>query len=276
MLNQLQFNIKNWFRDNNLDTAIVGFSGGIDSAVTAALCATSDIKTLIIRANLKDQTLSSPITTIEFRDLFQDYMFYKEFNFELDKSLTDIEKEAALPIIRNSYFYAIAAGERAKNHNPCVVGTTNFDEASYLGFWGKASDGAQDFYPISHLHKSEVYELAHQLNIPNKIINAIPSGDLQFSGELNDFKMIGATYNDIENIAQICKNTPSIRRINKILEKIANLNNPNLFCNNIIKNSFKYKHRFPGDHLDDNLEEFRKIHYPSILESAKLYLLGTH
>lgn len=274
MLQSLQNDIKDWFGRNGLNTAIVGFSGGIDSSVTAALCATAGIKTIIIRSNLKDQTFSSPITPREFSNLFEN-MFYNEFNFELDNNLTNVEKEAALPIVRNSYFYAIAAGERAKNHNPCVVGTTNFDEASYLGFWGKASDGAQDFYPISHLYKSQVYDLANQLKIPNEIIKATPSGDLQFSGELNDLKMIGATYDDIEYIAKTCINFYYTNPVQTILDKIVTIDNPKLFCNNIIKNSFKYKHRFPGEHLKNHLEEFRKYYYPTILDCAMIYL-GTH
>jgi len=128
-----------------------------------------------------------------------------------------------------------------------------------LGFWGKASDGAQDFYPISHLSKIEVYELARELGAPPEIMDAVPSGDLLFA-RTNDHKMIGATYDQIESILLHAegKSDYLLRRGMK------NVDNPRVFADNIIRNSFKYLLPFPGFHLYDRLETFRRTAYPAI------------
>ena len=73
-----------------------------------------------------------------------------------------------------------------------VVGTTNRDEGAYLGFFGKASDGMVDVQPISDLHKSEVYAIARELDVPQVVIDAPPSGNV-FDGRIDE-EMIGAPY----------------------------------------------------------------------------------
>ena len=48
---KLQNKISNWLNDyleeNNLETFVVGISGGIDSAVTSTLCAMTGKKTIV-------------------------------------------------------------------------------------------------------------------------------------------------------------------------------------------------------------------------------------
>lgn len=242
--------IKEWFDSNGLTDAVVGFSGGIDSAVTAALCQEAGIPTTLVRAVLNGQTFSSSHSTEAFASQFG--MLCRTYHFNMDDELTNAGKEAALPIVRVSYFYAVAAQLRDLGRKPCVVGTINFDEASFLGFWGKSSDAAQDFYPISHLHKSEVYKLAHQLDIPETIINATPSGDLQFSGNLNDLKMIGASYDVIEAIAKNALD-PTL-----LSHTILSSDDVHTLKDNVLRNAFKYKQPLPGVHLVPRLEEFRR------------------
>ena len=177
--------------------------------------------------------------------------------------------EASMPIFRNACFYGEAANLRKYNYKPIVVGTANFDEAAYLGFWGKASDAAQDFYPISHLHKSEIYAIAKELNVPQEIIDATPSGDLMYSGDLNDLKMIGATYDQIEKIARLVGG-PKLITIDRIIEYIGMVNDPKLFIDNIVRNKFKYELPFPGFHISYKLEWFRKNCYSAIHHAATL------
>ena len=179
----------------------------------------------------------------------------------------DVFFEAYAPIARNAIFYGVAASERANGRSPVVVGTANFSEAAFLGFWGKASDGAQDFYPISHLDKMEVYELARLLNAPPEVINAIPSGDLLFT-KTNDLEMIGATYEQIEAIIW-CLDTGHKLTLNTQMKKVID---PEKFANNIVRNSFKYDLPFPGVHVYSRLEDFRQRSYGTILQAARKVL----
>lgn len=260
--------IHKWFEYNRYETklrAIVGFSGGIDSAVTAALCSKAGIPTTIVLANAPNQIRSSNYCPYKFSELF-DNMDVRVINFENPMESNEA-KEAALPILRNACFYGVAADARAKGEFTIVVGTANFDEAAYLGFWGKASDAAQDFYPISHLHKENVRDIALYLNLPKEIIYADPSGDLLYSGETNDLKMIGCDYRTVEKIAMMAKNY----NVEGIVKEIENMPDPKTFCNQVEKNYFKYNLPFPGVHLKPHLETFRKNYYWVVRKAISYY-----
>ncbi|MDG5815462.1 NAD(+) synthase [Chitinispirillales bacterium ANBcel5] len=57
-----------------------------------------------------------------------------------------------------------------------VAGSPNrleFDQ----GFFVKNGDGSADFKPIAHLYKSQVYQIGRYLNIPQTIVNRLPTTD---------------------------------------------------------------------------------------------------
>jgi NAD+ synthase len=71
--------------------------------------------------------------------------------------------------------------------NYAVAGTPNRLEYDQ-GFFVKNGDGAADFKPIAHLYKSQVYQLAGYLGIPNKIIKRPPTTDTySLSQEQDEF-----------------------------------------------------------------------------------------
>ncbi len=57
-----------------------------------------------------------------------------------------------------------------------VIGTPNKHEVEQ-GFFVKHGDGAADIMPISHLYKTQVYQIAEHLNIPKEIIQRTPTSD---------------------------------------------------------------------------------------------------
>ncbi len=61
-------------------------------------------------------------------------------------------------------------------HNYAVAGTPNRLEYDQ-GFFVKQGDGAADIKPIAHLYKTQVYELARFLGLPEAIINRPPTTD---------------------------------------------------------------------------------------------------
>ncbi len=60
--------------------------------------------------------------------------------------------------------------------NYAVAGTPNRLEHS-LGFFVKNGDGSADFKPIAHLYKSQVYQLAAHLGVPEEIQRRPPTTD---------------------------------------------------------------------------------------------------
>jgi NAD+ synthase len=57
-----------------------------------------------------------------------------------------------------------------------VIGTPNKHEVDQ-GFFVKYGDGGADVMPIGHLYKSQVYQLAEYLGVPNEIIERTPTTD---------------------------------------------------------------------------------------------------
>jgi NAD+ synthase len=95
-------------------------------------------------------------------------------------------KRVRLPL--NAYLGILAASNfkqrirkmieyyQADRMNYAVAGTPNRLEYD-LGFFVKGGDGLADFKPIAHLYKSQVYQLAKYLNIPEEIQSRPPTTD---------------------------------------------------------------------------------------------------
>lgn len=64
----------------------------------------------------------------------------------------------------------------AELRNYAVAGTPNKNEHGQ-GFFVKYGDGGYDFAPIAHLYKTQVYQLAEYLDIPEEIRRAVPTTD---------------------------------------------------------------------------------------------------
>jgi NAD+ synthase len=76
-----------------------------------------------------------------------------------------------------------------------VAGTGNRSEIA-IGYYTKHGDGGVDLLPIGHLVKSEVRELARELDVPRAIIERIPSAGL-WLGQSDEEEM-GFTYAELE------------------------------------------------------------------------------
>jgi len=61
-------------------------------------------------------------------------------------------------------------------HNYAVAGTSNRMETE-LGFFVKQGDGAGDLKPIAHLYKTQIYQLARHLGLPDELLAVAPTPD---------------------------------------------------------------------------------------------------
>jgi len=221
---------------------VVGVSGGIDSAVTAALSVRALgkdkvlglllpekesnpisltygellIKKLRIRSEKVDLTQAlESLGCYKKRDeiikkiypeydstfkikigLPQDLLDRDRFNYfnlkiinpEGEEKSFRLSKEALLGIVAATnmkqrsrmiqlYYYA-------EKNNYLVIGTTNKSEYAQ-GFYVKYGDGGVDLELIAHLYKTQVYQLAKYLGVPEEIIKRIPSPDT-FSAVVSD------------------------------------------------------------------------------------------
>jgi NAD+ synthase len=181
--------------------AMIGLSGGIDSAVTAVLC----------KKAFPDNTLglimpcySNPQDEKDARKLAEKFdISYKkiDLDFLFDQFLTTLEGEENVekdnlaaanlkPRLRMSSLYYYAA-----KRNSLVVGTDNRSELK-TGYFTKFGDGGIDIAPLGNLVKTEVREVAKILDIPEKIITKQPSAGL-WEGQ-TDEEELGFSYEELD------------------------------------------------------------------------------
>jgi NAD+ synthase len=83
-----------------------------------------------------------------------------------------------------------------------VIGTDHSAE-NVTGFYTKYGDGACDLAPLFGLNKRQVRTLASELGAPAKIINKIPTADLEsLKPGLSDEAVLGLSYDQIDDFLE--------------------------------------------------------------------------
>lgn len=189
------------FRDAHARTAVVGLSGGADSALVAILCQRTFGPNVVC---VKMPCHSSPDSLARANELIEKFKL-RWFEVDLGTAFDSIQKQVAYEGTEEaksalrSCLRAPTLDYVAKLTNGLIVGTGNRDEDEMTRYFQKRGDGAVDLNPIAQLHKSEVYQLLKFLDCPQSIIDAKPSADLlgPNSGQ-EDEKALGMTYDEIE------------------------------------------------------------------------------
>jgi len=87
--------------------------------------------------------------------------------------------------------------DQSKALDGLVIGTENRSE-TLLGYFTRFGDAASDIEPICHLYKTQVYELAKALNIPQPLVDKAPSADL-WQGQTDESEL-GFSYAEADPI----------------------------------------------------------------------------
>ncbi len=198
-------NIVNWLKrkvkEAGADGAVVGLSGGIDSAVTAVLLKKAfgdNVLGVVMpcHSSRQDREDAHHVTSkfsIEYIETDLSDVF-DQFYAKLKKSgIKDDELAAAniKPRLRMTALYYYAS-----SLNYLVVGTDNRSELK-IGYFTKYGDGGIDLAPLGMLVKTEVRELAEHLGIPKNIIEKKPSAGL-WQGQTDEGEM-GFSYEQLDN-----------------------------------------------------------------------------
>jgi NAD+ synthase len=174
--------------------AVVGISGGIDSAVIAALCTEAVGLNNVYGVSLpygKQDTSDAEFLARQLKIHFDTFDIKPAVDAIVPSStFSKIVRGNIMARIRMTVLYAYANELRG-----IVVGTTNRSEAE-LGYYTKYGDGGVDVEPIADLWKREVYELGKLLSIPKSIMTKPPSACL-WDGQTDEGEF-GFTYDDIE------------------------------------------------------------------------------
>ena len=203
--------IVNWLRDYatnaGVDGFVIGVSGGIDSAVTSALCAKTGFPLLCLEMPihqaesqvsralnhvdwLKNNFSKVSMTKINLTPVFDSLVeSFPVVEDEEERFMSLANTRARLRMTSLYYFAAL--------NNYLVAGTGNKVEDFGVGFYTKYGDGGVDLSPIADLLKTEVYEVANYLGINKEIIDAAPTDGL-WGDDRTDEDQIGASYPELE------------------------------------------------------------------------------
>ena len=199
--------LKDYAESSKMNGFVVGVSGGIDSAVTSALCAKTGLPVLCVEMpiyqaesqvsraklhieNLKKSFPNVSSTTFDLSGVFN--TFKNQDLFDNDHQLLDLSLANTRARLRMTTLYYFAGLKKY-----LVAGTGNKVEDFGVGFYTKYGDGGVDLSPIADLMKSEVYALGKLLEVTKSIINAAPTDGL-FGDNRTDEDQIGASYDELE------------------------------------------------------------------------------
>ena len=212
---------------------VIGLSGGIDSAITAALCTKSigseKILGLILpekESDVNSKNLALQIAekynidteTIDITNILESFGVYENKEKIVKEKFPNYNEKCKYRVVVPSKsennigmpFLEILDDENivhklkissfdflnltaatsikhrvrmtmlynyAEKNNFTVVGTTNKTE--YLqGYFVKYGDGGSDIEPLVHLYKTQIYQIANFLKLPEEIINQDASPDV--------------------------------------------------------------------------------------------------
>ena len=179
---------------------VVGLSGGVDSAVAATFCCRaiggekvfglSLPSSVSNPADIKDaavlcKQIGMKHRVVNIEPMLEAFRTIPEFN-ESRYLLGNLMARIRMAVL---YYHA-------NRDQKIVCGTSNRSEYM-LGYCTKFGDNAADLQPLLHLYKTEVYDYAQELGIPESIIKKAPSAGL-WEGQ-SDEEEIGLSYAEIDH-----------------------------------------------------------------------------
>ncbi|MEP7146487.1 MAG: NAD+ synthase [bacterium] len=192
--------IKNETSRIGIKKAIIGLSGGIDSAVTTYLAVKSLGSENITCLLLPFETSSSNSLTDAMRVIEDLQVNYKKIDITdivkslmksvIDSDISNIRKGNLMARVRMILLY-----DESAKQNALVIGTGNKTEI-LLGYTTVFGDSASALNPVGDLYKTQLRELAKYLGIPKEIIDKSPSADL-WKGQTDEDEL-GFTYENVD------------------------------------------------------------------------------
>ena len=211
----------------------VGLSGGVDSAVVAALGRRvfgHDMIAMIMPCHsaqsdredalLVSEELDIPCRTVDLTATFD------AMAGALSQDSSALPRMAAANLkarLRMAALYAVAQTEGF-----LVCGTSNRSEYE-TGYFTKYGDSASDLWPLADLFKTEVRAVAKVLGVPERIIAKAPTAGL-WEGQTDEGEM-GFTYEELDSYLITGTAKPEVKeRIEALRKKSEHKRHPVPVC----------------------------------------------
>ena len=192
--------IRGQLRQAGFERAVLGLSGGIDSALVAFLTAEA-IGAEQLMCVLMPYRTSSPASRADAEEVVRrlgsaselvDISPMVDGYFGPESDASALRRGNFMARMRMSVLY-----DRSVTWGGLVVGTGNKTE-SLIGYTTVFGDAASAFNPIGDLYKSQVRQLAAAIGVPDAIIRKAPSADL-WPGQTDETEA-GFSYPELDRL----------------------------------------------------------------------------
>lgn len=231
--------IRDYYEKNNVSGAILGISGGKDSAVVAALLTKALGSENVIGVTLPCHSKEEDKNDAK---LISDHYGFKMINFNITnvfdafkeelKNLGEFTQEESKnsdinlkPRLRMATLYYLAALYTSLNQKTYLVAGTSNKCELFVGYFTKGGDSVHDIATIADYTVEEVIKIGEYLNVPKQVLYKKPNDGLS---NQTDEEKLGVTYKEI---AQYIEDKNKLDE-NKAI-KIKKLHNNNLHKFNI-------------------------------------------
>ena len=184
------------------DGFVCGLSGGVDSATVAALAVRAVGPKQVLgvlmpcHSQPEDATLGQRVAdafsistiTVELSAVYDTLIA----QFPGDLPSDGLAAANIKPRLRMATLYYLA-----QSHNYLVLGSGNRTELQ-VGYFTKHGDGGVDLLPLGDLSKTQVWELARELNVPQEVVERPPTAGL-WPGQTDEQEM-GITYLELDQV----------------------------------------------------------------------------
>ena len=207
--------IRNYFISNNIKGAVIGISGGKDSAVVAGLFSKAIGPENVVglwmpchskeedknNAKLVGDTFGFKLIDIDLTDTYEEYINkYKNIYPEaIDDDYINSNINIKPRLRMATLYYNASLLTSIKKGLYIVPGTSNACEL-YVGYFTKGGDNVADIQVLANLNVEEVIKVGMEIGVPKQVVLKTPDDGL--SG-MSDEEKLGVTYDEI---AKVIKN----------------------------------------------------------------------
>jgi nicotinamide-nucleotide amidase len=207
--------VKEYVEINGLKSLVMGVSGGLDSAVVAALCQEQYTGVPLIGVSIPMSSTNAHKEQAQwvgdnYCTAFEEFKGWDNNNlFSIIEGTDSIAAKAGFKtetfpknVLQGNMkarLRMITIYDLARKTNGMVLSTDNLSELQ-MGFWTICGD-VGDFGPIQNIGKGfELPEIARELGIREDIITQAPSDGLMVTEDNTDEAQLGASYKEVDTI----------------------------------------------------------------------------